>query len=464
MRKRQWIALTTTVALAVSLVGCRQAEPPMQPSQTTTAEAPAASAVSGPVSGTRITEGYARMVARSTYFWAWPMVNVYNRRLAFSKSPERGIMNDLPFAPLNHLAMLSDYVAPAERWVACPNQDVVYGAGILALDQSPAVIQVPDFGGRFWVYQIVDLGTDSFADIGAMYGTKPGFYLLVGPDWHGTVPSGITRVFRSRSNTGMIIPRVFQDDSTADKQAVQSFINGIDVYPLSDFDGKAKIVDWKNIRKYPSEASGAGETRWVFPERFFDELPTVLKDAKPLPGEESRYAQVLALLDAAQKDPVLKKALVDEAIKADKEVVDPLLQFRNWGLLLPGNWTTIRNGAAFGTDYFMRTAVARSNIMVNKSVETKYFYQDLDVTGARLNGGKHYTVSFPAGQLPPVKGFWSLTLYDQYHFFVPNTINRYLGRNQEQGSEGEPGRFTHTLCASRPANRPRAECQVASRT
>jgi hypothetical protein len=191
------------------------------------------------------------MVARDLYLWAWPMVNVYNRRLAFSHAPSPGIMNELPFAPLNRLAMLSDYVEPAERWVACPNQDVVYGAGILALDQSPAVVQVPDFGNRFWVYQIVDLGTDSFADIVAMYGTKPGFYLLVGPDWKGDVPSGITHVFRARSNTSMVIPRVFQTDSPDDKQAVQSMINGIDIYPLSEFDGKVKTKDWKTFSTSP---------------------------------------------------------------------------------------------------------------------------------------------------------------------------------------------------------------------
>jgi hypothetical protein len=38
----------------------------------------------------------------------------------------------------------------------------------------------------------------------------------------------------------------------------------------------------------------------VFPDRFVDELPRVLADAPPLPGEEARYAQVLAVLDAAQ--------------------------------------------------------------------------------------------------------------------------------------------------------------------
>jgi hypothetical protein len=68
----------------------------------------------------------------------------------------------------------------------------VYGGSLLALDQGPVVIQVPDFGKRFWVYQVVDLRTDSFADLIAMYGTKPGFYLLVGPDWKGDVPQSGT--------------------------------------------------------------------------------------------------------------------------------------------------------------------------------------------------------------------------------------------------------------------------------
>ena len=48
---------------------------------------------------------------------------------------------------------------------------------------------------------------------------------------------------------------------------------------------------------------------------------------------------------------------------------------------LPHNWSTTSNNAAFGTDYFTRTAVAKSNILVNAPNETKYFYQDLDVAG-----------------------------------------------------------------------------------
>jgi hypothetical protein len=55
------------------------------------------------------------------------MVNIYNRRLAFSQCPEPGLINCvLPFAPLNTLSMLHDYIQPEQRWVACPNQDVAW--------------------------------------------------------------------------------------------------------------------------------------------------------------------------------------------------------------------------------------------------------------------------------------------------------------------------------------------------
>ena len=131
------------------------------------------------------------------------------------------------------------------------------------------------------------------------------------------------------------------------------------------------------------------------------------------------------MIAAAEKDPPLKAAMIDEATKADQQLVNPLLQFRNWGEQLPYHWSTVSNGAAFGTDYFTRTAVAKSNILVNTPNETKYFYQDLDGNGARLNGGNRYTVTFAKDQTPPVHGFWSLTLYDAQHFFVPNPVNRY---------------------------------------
>ncbi len=412
--------------------------------------------VPGPVAGTRISEAYARTVAREAYFWAWPMVNVYNRRLAFKQAPAPTLMNGvLPLAPLNLLAMLHDYVEPEQRWVACPNQDVVYGAGVLALDESPVVLQVPDFATRFWVYQLVDLRTDSFADIGAMYGTKPGFYLIVGPGWEEPTPNGITRILHCPTRTGMVVPRVFQDMTRQDNRTLQDLIGRIDMYPLDEFDGREKRHDWSKLSSVKPRTTdgGSGETKWVFPNTFFDQLPVVLLDAPPLVGEETRYEQVLAVIDAAAKNPTLKHALIDEAEKAETALIEPLLQFRNFGTPLPHHWTTADNGAAFGSDYFMRTAIARSNILVNKGNETKYFYQDLDAAGVRLNGGSRYSITFARDE-PPVKGFWSLTLYDRFHFFFPNAVRRYsLGTKNRDLVPNADGSLTIWVQADEPTDK-----------
>jgi hypothetical protein len=56
---------------------------------------------------------------------------------------------------------------------------------------------------------VVDLRTDGIVQLGKMYGTTPGFYMIVSPNWQGEVPLGITKVFRSTTNTAFIAPRVF---------------------------------------------------------------------------------------------------------------------------------------------------------------------------------------------------------------------------------------------------------------
>lgn len=408
----------------------------------------------GPDASVKITEAYAAHVARDAYFWSWPMVNIYNRRLAFSQLEKAVRSGPMVMAPPNHNAMFTDYIDPGERAVACPNQDVVYGAAVLALDVSPVVVQVPDFGERFWVYQVVNLRSDGFVQLGKMYGTTPGFYLLVGPDWRGETPKGITRVFRCPSSTGFAAPRIFQDDTEEDKRAVQSVLPYVLIYPLADYDGTMKQRDWTALPTLPPEASGDEESRWVFPDKFVDQLPKVLADAPPLPGEEARYAQVLAVLDAARQDPKLRAAMTKAAAEADEQLVKPLFQFRNYGQQLPHHWSTISNEAAFGVDYFTRTAVAKSNIFVNSPNETKYYYQDLDVSGARLNGRNRYALTFAAGQTPPVNGFWSLTLYNEHHFFEPNEIARYsVGTKNKDLKLDADGGLTILVQADPPADR-----------
>jgi hypothetical protein len=406
-----------------------------------------------PVPNTIMTEGYVEMVGEYAYLWGWPMVNIHNRKVTFERLPGAGYMGGIvPVAPANQIGMLTDYIVPEERVVACPNQDVVYGFAILDFSKDAVVVQVPDFGDRFWVYQICDQRTDGFASLGKMYGSKPGFYLLAGKNWDGKVPEGISKVFRCSTTYGVIIPRAFQTDDSVDKKAIQPVLQQIMIYTLDQFDGKMKTRDWTTMPKFPADrSSGSEETKWVLPDNFFDVLPAVLKEVPPVQGEEAWYAQMQSVLEAAKTNPKVMDELKSAAKEADEELIQPLFQFVHVGYPVKFNWTTQSNGAQFGLDYLTRAACAKSNIFVNKPIETKYFYQDLDSAAHRLNGNNKYTVTYSKGQIPPVKGFWSLTLYNQHHFFFPNDLKRYsLGTKNKTLKYNEDGSLTIYVQSSAP--------------
>ena len=376
--------------------------------------------------GTIMPKDYVVMVGRMAYVWGWPLVNNLNRALAVKDLPEPGRIGGIvPASPPGYVSMLTDYIDSAEHFVTCPNQDTVYGAGFQRLDTKPVIVQVPDFGDRFFTFQVADGRTDSFASFGKQYSTKPGFYLLVGPNWKGDVPADINAVYRSPTDLAAIFPRVFQDDTPEDKRAIQPLLSQIVVYPLSEFDGKMRTKDWTKTPAFPAPSGGAGETKWVIPEKFFDELPQVLKETPPLPGEESLYGTFQSVLDAAAKDPQIKTTLTQTAIAAEQELIKPLFEFHNNGRPVGNGWTSPPNGARWGTDYLSRAATARSNMYDNAPNETRYIYTDFDKEGRRLTGARRYTVTFASSQTPPVNGFWSLTVYNKEHLFEPNRLNRF---------------------------------------
>jgi hypothetical protein len=402
--------------------------------------------VTKPANGVVMPEGYARAMAQFAYLWGWPLVNMVNRRASITQAPAAGLIGGIvPVAPRGRIAMLVDYVAPEETFVTYPNQDVVYGNGFFALDVEPVVIQVPDFGDRFWVYALYDGRSDQFGHLGKPYGTKRGFYLLVGSNWRGSAPAGVTEVVRSPVELANAIPRIFLNDTAEDRAAVRPLVNQVVAYPLAEFDGQMKTVDYAGLPHFPAPppSSGGGETKWVVPEKFFEVLPTVLDDVPPQPGEEAIYANLRQLMNAAHADPAIAKLLAEAAVDAEREIVLPLFQWRHNGVPTSNNWNRSSHGAEFGVDYFARLSTAKSNMFENRPSETQYFYTDVDSAGDPLEGANNYAVTFPPGQTPPVRGFWSLTVYNDKHLFHPNSLNRYsLGTKNTTLKRNDDGSLT----------------------
>src|SRR5271166_74889 len=414
-----------------------------------------ASEVTGPAPGP-MTKAYVQMVGRMAYLWGWPLVYVYNQRTALTHVPEVGLLaGAMPISPMNQVGMLTSYINPGETFIGDPNQDVVYGLGYLSLEKEPVVIQVPDFGDRFWTLPVYDARTDQISELGLQHGTKPGFYMIVGPNWKGTTPAGINGVVRSSTDFAATMPRIFLNDTAEDQGAIQPTLNQILIYPLSEFDAKMKTKDWSKIphveRKGTSAKYSSTQPPWVDPATFFDHLPDVMKQVPPTPGEEALYKWIGSVLDAAAKDPEVMKTLRETAFAADQELVAPMMRWRFNGQPAGNGWTSPANNGAFGTDYIHRMGALKADPYDNQRSETMYFYTDNDSQGQQLDDKSSYAVTFPKGQLPPVKGFWSLTMYNPAHVFAPNPLDRFaLGTKNKSLKYGADGSLTIYLGSKSP--------------
>lgn len=359
---------------------------------------------------------------RKAYVWGWPMVYLQNVKKSLRLVQRPGISGGAPIAPINRLSMLTQPVGEGFVSVPCPNPDVVYGFSLLDLTEQPVVLQIPDAGSRYWMFQVGDHRTDSFATIGSMYGTRPGFHLVVGPAWDGTAPEGISHVWRSSTNLAFVIPRYL---AVEDIHALHETLTRAAVYPLAQFDGHWKKQDWSKPKWYPALGrSNRKQSKSVRPETFFDDLNEVLGEVPPLPGEEPFYQKLRILL--AKQTGDFPRLLAQKGSQFEAELMEPLFDFHRVGTKYQTGWTTVSNGAGFGTDYLSRAAVAKSNMFVNRPSEAKYFYLEVDQDGRSLVSENSYHLRFRPEALPGNRGFWSLTVYDGDH--------RLVGQPQASGS------------------------------
>ena len=151
------------------------------------------------------------------------------------------------------------------------------------------------------------------------------------------------------------------------------------------------------------------------------------------------------------KYPETKKALVESFAAADRELVAPLFNFKYNGRAIGHGWSAPANASQWGTDYLNRTAISKSSMYQNTPAETQYQFKEFDSQGVQFDGNNQYTITFAKGQTPPVKGFWSLTLYNAKHFFHPNPLNRFsLGTKNKTLKYGADGSLTLYLGSNSP--------------
>jgi hypothetical protein len=161
-------------------------------------------------------------------------------------------------------------------------------------------------------------------------------------------------------------------------------------------------------------------------EEFFSYMAELLKANPPKP-EDAELVARMAEIGIVPGQDFDRSKLPTLGKKADPKIalIEMLMVMKEKepvnGWLF---WTS--NAGQYGTDYKQRALVTMLGPGLNFPQDAVYPFSQKDAEGKKYDGSKYtYSVHFDKGKLPPVNGFWSITMYDKDFFFSPNPINRY---------------------------------------
>jgi hypothetical protein len=298
----------------------------------------------------------------------------------------------------------------------------------LDLRAEPMVISVPAVPkDRYYAVQFIDANTYNYGYVGTRTtGTEAGDYMVVGPDWKGETPAGIKKVFTATTPMGLVIYRtqLFEASDITNVEKIQA---GYKAQPLSAFLKRPAPPSAPKIDFLPA-------TSEKVKGNFFEFLDFALQFVPESPESQEIRAKLARIGVGPGKTFAWKdlspahRAAVIEGMKGGDAKVDKYLA---GGMKIINGWGV---GSFFGDrDFFkgnwvMRAAAAKGGIYGNDSSEAMYPFTRVSGTGEALDASKHnYTITFPAGELPPVNAFWSVTMYDgKTQLLIKNPINRYL--------------------------------------
>jgi len=382
-----------------------------------------------------------RAIAEEGFIYGLPIVMNYAVMHDFVLDKDSGQYKG-PFNTIVNEARVFTY---KDTSVITPNSDTPYSMLWLDLRAEPMVISVPAVeNGRYYSAMLCDGNTFNYGYIGSRAtGSDPGDYLVAGPGWQGTVPPGIKKVFRSTTQFSLTVFRtqLFNPEDMPNVVKIQA---GYKVQPLSAYlkssaptpaPGVTFPVGSMDDEPLPVSAVNFPMiSKELVKKNFFEYLDFALQFAPAGPEEREIRAKLARIGIGPGKSFSFKDLSLEHKLeiglgmkaglkKVEEKVASMGREVNGW-----------RIASAFGDrdfykgDWLLRAAAAKAGIYGNDAVEAMYPMTRWDATGDTLDGSRHkYTLTFPAGQFPPVSAFWSVTMYDgKSQLLIQNPINRYL--------------------------------------
>lgn len=410
--------------------------------------------------------------AGQSYVYGYPLVLMDVTREAMLEAQNRGEHDKEAVNRFIHVRSLPDADFKA---VVRPNLDTLYSNAWLDLTEGPLVMEVPDMGDRYYLLQVMDAWTNVIAAPGTRTtGSEAARFLITGPDQAGEVPAGMT-VINSPTNMAWILGRIQIDG--VDYDVIHALQDEIKLIPLDDYQAgtvpllsgeEAVNPDVRPSHRVAEMSSG----------EFFKRMAFLMKENPPAPEdgiilEQLRTAGIKPGEQPEQKDfGFIARLVIDYGVRTARGLLDEAISVggeatrEGWGTSVEDTYsamgslgqvktregwsTALEDIGSYGSNYGFRAGVALIGLGANLPEDAVYPTAAVDSEGVAFDGAGRYTLHFEADRLPPVKAFWSVTLYNEEGFLVDNPINRFALTDRDPLVFNNDGSLTLYIQADNP--------------
>jgi hypothetical protein len=382
-----------------------------------------------------VSEAEAQAIATDAYIYFYSLITMDVTRKQFINI-EPG--KELGKGPMNMFNNVPEYPPADFKGVVRPNFDTLYSISYLDMTKEPVVVSVPDTNGRYYLLPMLDMWSDVFASPGwRTTGTQAANFLVTPPGWRLDLRERFIDEFKLPKDTQRIeapTPIVWvigrtKTDGPADYEAVHKIQAGFKVTLLSEWGKAPKPPEVKIDPSVDMKTPPKIQVDTMPGAKYFAYAAELLKVNPPHLTDEPILAQLRQIgfeagksFDADKAPPAVKKAIESAPAQAQK-----LMEWKIPTLARVANHWSMNTDTmgVYGNYYLKRAIVAQVGLGANLPEDAIYPLNLGDESGRPLDGANKYTIHFEKDAIPPVRAFWSITLYDPQGFQVANPLNRF---------------------------------------
>lgn len=336
-------------------------------------------------------------------------------------------------APKNQFSHMTPITTSNFKTFSRPDTDAFYSMAWLDLSGGPVVLETPDTQGRYYVMPLIDAWGNVYASIGKRTtGTFPGRFLIVGPHWNGSLPSG-TQVIKSPTEISWVMGRLLPDKK-AEKTLTSKIQQGFKIYPLRISDQKY-VAPQGAVDPMIQAAPAMNKLSTLTTDDYFNRLNRLMMTNPPAKEDSaliSKFAKYGIAPGAAFNPESLSEQDQAELSKLPAMMRNKFQSGEQAKMSETNGWIKFKSAAEMKEDYFARAFASFHGVATENQNDIIKALAIADDSGRPLNGERRYLIHFDKDQLPKVNERWTLTVYDSQGQIVKNKLNRFsLGSKNE---------------------------------